>query len=139
MHFFPVSGRSCDWLVSLSLSFFFSQVDDQKRHRYDVADVLRDVSRILGGVPCLQQLVVILEQEVRFFVLFCVCVCVCVFFCVLCFAVFFSFVSLVGSAGFVAFVCVLSVRGFSFVCKSSRPRKGGGMLKSSIASFVFQI
>ncbi|CAN0113344.1 unnamed protein product, partial [Hapterophycus canaliculatus] len=38
--------------------------DDLKRHRYDVADVLRDVCRIVGGVPCLQQVVLILEQEV---------------------------------------------------------------------------
>ena len=47
--------------------FISLQVDDQKRHRYDVADVLRDVSRILGGVPCLRQLVAILEQEVNIF------------------------------------------------------------------------
>lgn len=43
------------------------QVDDLKRHRYDVADVLRDVCRILGGVPCLRQVVFLLEQEVRLF------------------------------------------------------------------------
>ena len=41
------------------------EVDDLKRHRYDVADALRDVGRILGSVPCLRQVVTILEQEVR--------------------------------------------------------------------------
>ncbi|CAN0313886.1 unnamed protein product [Pylaiella littoralis] len=41
-----------------------NEVDDLKRHRYDVADVLRDVCRILGGVPCLRQVVFLLEQEV---------------------------------------------------------------------------
>ncbi|CAM9473964.1 unnamed protein product [Scytosiphon promiscuus] len=39
------------------------EVDDLKRHRYDVADVLRDVCRILGGVQCLRQVVLLLEQE----------------------------------------------------------------------------
>ncbi|CAN0457829.1 unnamed protein product, partial [Ectocarpus sp. 8 AP-2014] len=38
--------------------------DDLKRHRYDVADVLRDVCRILGGVQCLRQVVILLDQEV---------------------------------------------------------------------------
>lgn len=41
-----------------------NQVDDLKRHRYDVADVLRDVCRILGGVECLRQVVFLLKQEV---------------------------------------------------------------------------
>ncbi|CAN0101819.1 unnamed protein product, partial [Ectocarpus sp. 12 AP-2014] len=39
------------------------EIDDLKRHRYDVADVLRDVCRILGGVQCLRQVVVLLDQE----------------------------------------------------------------------------
>eukprot|EP00752_Nemacystus_decipiens_P017466 g15660.t1 len=39
------------------------EVDDLKRHRYDVSDVLRDVCRILGGVECLRQVVFLLKQE----------------------------------------------------------------------------
>ncbi|CAB1115460.1 unnamed protein product [Ectocarpus sp. CCAP 1310/34] len=39
------------------------EIDDLKRHRYDVADVLRDVCRILGGVQCLRQVVILLDQE----------------------------------------------------------------------------
>lgn len=42
------------------------EVDDLKRHRYDVADALRDVMRIIGGVSCLRQVLSILKQEVRF-------------------------------------------------------------------------
>ena len=41
------------------------QVDDLKRRRYDVSDVLRDVCRILGGVECLRQAVFLLKREVR--------------------------------------------------------------------------
>lgn len=53
-------------------------MDDLKRHRYDVADVLRDICRILGGVPCLRQVVFILEQEVCIRVLPClVSLCLC--------------------------------------------------------------
>lgn len=42
------------------------EVDDLKRHRYDVADALRDVMRIIGGVSCLRQVLSILKQEVSF-------------------------------------------------------------------------
>lgn len=42
-------------------------MDDLKSHRYDVADVLQDVCRILGGVQCLRQIIFILEQEVSLF------------------------------------------------------------------------
>lgn len=45
------------------------EVEDVKSHRYDVADVLHDVCRVLGAVPSLRQMVLILEQEVCFVVL----------------------------------------------------------------------
>eukprot|EP00903_Cladosiphon_okamuranus_P011653 g10961.t1 len=44
-----------------------NEMDDLKRHRYDVADVLRDVCRILGGVECLRQVVLLLKQELARF------------------------------------------------------------------------
>lgn len=41
----------------------YDEVEDVKSHRYDVADVLQDVCRILGAVPSLRQMLFILEQE----------------------------------------------------------------------------
>lgn len=55
----------CLTSTSLRISLSACQVDDLKRHRYDVADVLRDVCRILGGVECLRQVVFLLKKEVR--------------------------------------------------------------------------
>lgn len=45
----------------------YDEVEDVKSHRYDVADVLQDVCRILGAVPSLRQMLFILEQEVCYF------------------------------------------------------------------------
>lgn len=43
------------------------QVDDLKRHRYDVSDVLNDCSRVLGGVTILGLVLQQLEQELASF------------------------------------------------------------------------
>ncbi|CAM9622957.1 unnamed protein product [Discosporangium mesarthrocarpum] len=40
-----------------------AEIDDCKRHRYEVADVLNDICKVLGGVYCLGEILKQLERE----------------------------------------------------------------------------